>query len=624
MGCFILSGITAAAVANTNDEHIVENISIPLANPSFEQKGEYLSLHFEESTSNLMEPGKPLLPIISKVLTFPAGTKISTVTVTINETEKMLSGKIQPAPQPISLENDLQEDTTREVQPDAAVYSSSEFYPSEPYSIRFGAGLQNHKHVMYLTIWCYVQYSPASDIVKLPNKIEVTVEYLPSESSFATSAEYDLLIITDQSFVSQLQPLVDHKNSHGIKTIIDTVQNIYPAYNGRDNAEDIKLRIKDAVENWGIQYVLLAGGRKGQTFEWYIPERRTNNGDDFEGGYSSDLYYADLYKIVNSDYVFEDWDSNGNGIFAEFSGLMKRDTIDYYPDVTVGRLPFQYSSEIKPVVDKIINYENTADDTWFKKAVVIGGDGAPPARGYNPGIYEDELECDFVASMLTTSGFTINKLYTSTGTFASKEDVITAISNGPGFVHMVGHGNPAFWGNFLPDAETEDGMVTGLQLKDMNKLTNNGQLPIIIVGGCHNAQFNVTLMNIPKGILDFGIRGYFFQSPYHFYYMDWVPRCMCAWLVFEKNGGAVASIGNTGLGIGYVDDYWNAGLSGWIQPRFYNAYTNQSKHILGEAHDQAIIDYINIIGNVNSDSADRKTIEEWTLIGDPSLVIGGY
>jgi hypothetical protein len=98
IGCFILSGITAAAVANTKDEKIVENISIPLSNPSFEQKGEYLSLHLEESTSDLMEPGKPLLPIISKVLTFPVGTKISNVNVNIDVTEKMISNEIRAPP----------------------------------------------------------------------------------------------------------------------------------------------------------------------------------------------------------------------------------------------------------------------------------------------------------------------------------------------------------------------------------------------------------------------------------------------------------------------------------------------------------------------------------------------
>ena len=56
------------------------------------------------------------------------------------------------------------------------------------------------------------------------------------------------MIITDESFFSKLQPLVEHKNSIGVDTIIEKVQDIYPAYDGRDEQEDIKLRIKDAIE----------------------------------------------------------------------------------------------------------------------------------------------------------------------------------------------------------------------------------------------------------------------------------------------------------------------------------------------------------------------------------------
>ena len=622
---FVLSGIITVAISNDNEEILLEKITIPISDPVFEKNEEFISIHIKESTSNLMETGKPIIPTFSKVFTFPIGTKISNVNVNFDVKEYVLPGKIQPSPGPVPLLNHLQDETIHEIIPDEEIYSSFDFYPSEPYYVRYGAGLKDREHVIYLTVVCYVQYSPAADVIKTPKNIDIEIGYMPSDSPLKSVGEYDMLIITDEAFVSQLQPLVDHKNDHGVKTILETVQTIYPAYDGRDNAEDIKLRIKDAVEEWGIHYVLLAGGRKGQTFDWYIPERKTNNGDDFESGYASDLYYADLYKIVDSELVFDDWDSNGNGIFAEFSNFVtNRDKIDYIPDVTVGRLPFRYKSEIKTVVDKIINYENNADDSWFKKAVVIGGDGGPPARGYAPGIYEDELECDLVADMLENNGFNVEKLYTSLGTFASKQDVITAISNGAGLIHMSGHGNPAYWGNFLPDAETEEGMVDGLQLNDMIKLTNKEKLPIITVGGCHNAQFNVTMMNIPKDIMEYGIKGYLLERPFRFFYMEWVPRCFCTWLVFKNNGGAIASIGNTGLGIGYVNEYWNEGLSGWIMPRFYDCYTNQSKNILGEAHDQAIIDYINIIGGENSRHEDRKTIEEWILIGDPSLKIGGY
>ncbi len=619
----VFSGILPIAISN-NIEISLEKVTINISDPVFEKNEEFLSINFKESTSNLMDSGKPIIPTFSKVFTFPIGTRILNVNVNLNVKEYILSYKIQPSPNTVQYLNSYQEEAINKAIPDEGIYSNSDFYPSEPYIVKIGAGLKGREHVIYINIFCYVQYSPGTDIIKVPKTIDIEIEYLPSDFSFTALNEYDMLIITDENFISYLQPLVDHKNNHGVKTVLETVQNIYPNYDGRDDAEDIKLRIKDAVEEWGIRYVLLAGGRKGQTLDWYIPERKTNNLDSFEGGYSSDLYYADLYKIVDNELVFEDWDSNGNGIFAEFSGFLRRDIIDYIPDVSVGRIPFRYSSEIKTVVDKIINYENNVDDSWFKKAVLIGGDGGPPARGYPPGIYEDELECNFIADMLIDSGFNVEKLYTSLGTFSSKQDVITAISNGAGLVHMSGHGNPAYWGNFLPNAETEEEMIDGLQLKDMNKLTNNEKLPIITVGGCHNAQFNVTMMNMVKDILKYGIGGYFFNSPFRFFYMEWVPRCFCSWLVLKNNGGAIASIGNTGLGIGYVNEYWNEGLSGWIMPRFFDCYTNQSKDILGEAHDQAIIDYINIIGRVNGDSADRKTIEEWILIGDPSLKIGGY
>jgi len=180
-------------------------------------------------------------------------------------------------------------------------------------------------------------------------------------------------------------------------------------------------------------------------------------------------------------------------------------------------------------------------------------------------------------------------------------------------------------GNHQPDDSKGDdlGFIEGLMLRDMKNLDNGNQLPVIIVGGCHNAQFNVTMSNIVKDILEYGIRGYFFSSPMRFFYMEWVPRDFCSWFVLQEGGGGIASMGCSGLGYGYTGEGALSGLGGWIEPRFFDAYVNQGKETVGEAHDQAIIDYINIIGNVNSDNIDRKTIEEWTLIGDPSLKLGG-
>jgi len=418
----------------------------------------------------------------------------------------------------------------------------------------------------------------------------------------------------------------------GVETTIKTVEDIYSEYTtGRDDPEKIKLFIYDAIDpdglNWGIDYVLLFGGRKGQSFNWYIPERRSNNNDGsgYETGYGSDLYYADIYKMEGNVTVFEDWDSNENDVFAEWSGFNK-DVMDFYPDVAVGRIPCRYSSQADTVINKIITYETTADDSWFKKAFVISGDTSPPARSSSAilGIYEGELSTAVTVGLLEDIGFDVETLWTSTGTFAGKSDVINAVNAGSGFIHFAGHANPAYWGNFLPDAQTEDEMVDGLELKDMYKLRNGEELPVIVVGGCHNSQFNTTMSNIIADIKEYGIKGYFFGPPFRFFYKEWVPACWSSWLLLKKGGGSIGTIGNAGLGYGYINEYCTEGLGGWINPQFFDAYANQSIDILGEAHSQAITDYINIIGSVNSDQIDRKTIEQWVLLGDSSLKLGGY
>ncbi len=627
VGILVISGLGAVAVQENDDETLFNIESMTISEPIITETNEYLTVNLEESESFLMETGKPMLPVITKVFTFPLGTKIVDVKVDFDTQKQVLSKKIQPSPKPVPLTDKIPfEKISAELVMDEEIYSSSALYPAEPYTIRKGAGISNGENVLFVNVKVTPQYSPADDILYVPQgDIAIEVEYeLPKTPFFTGMETYDLLIITPQEFLAGLQPLITHKNSIGVETILKTTEEIYSEYSeGRDDPEKIKLCIYDMKETYDISYVLLAGGREGQTFKWYVPERRTNNDDGWESGYSSDLYYADIYKIVENETVFEDWDSDGDGKFAEFG--FRGDKMDFYPDVSVGRIPFRYSSEIDTVVDKIITYENTADDSWFKKAVVIAGDTSPPSRapGCQYGVYEGEVSTAVTVGLLENVGFDVEKLWLSIpGVWTGAQDVINAISAGAGFIHFAGHGNPASWGNHPPDDEDHE-FIQGFQLRDMSKYTNGYKLPVIVIGGCHNGQFNVTMSNILKDIKEYGIKGYFFDMPMRFYYMEWVPRDSASWFLMEDGGGSIGTIANAGLGYGYRDEYVIEGLGGWLNPRFFDAYANQSKEILGEAHAQAITDYIDIIGSVNSDKIDRKSIEGWVLIGDPSLKLGG-
>ena len=106
----------------------------------------------------------------------------------------------------------------------------------------------------------------------------------------------------------------------------------------------------------------------------------------------------------------------------------------------------------------------------------------------------------------------------------------------------------------------------------------------------------------------------------------WAPKCWSWNLVSQKNGGFIASIGNTGLGWGVGGRNCVNYSEGFLTSHFFEVYADLSEqgyHNLGMIHGESINYYIEKF-SPNNDEIDRKTIEQWVLLGDPSLRIGGY
>ncbi|MEF8848403.1 MAG: C25 family cysteine peptidase, partial [Candidatus Thermoplasmatota archaeon] len=168
----------------------------------------------------------------------------------------------------------------------------------------------------------------------------------------------------------------------------------------------------------------------------------------------------------------------------------------------------------------------------------------------------------------------------------------------------------------------------GYQLTDMIFLRNKGRLPVTVVGGCHNGQFDVTMANIVEGVRENGLN--YFRRGGDFWYNEWVPNCWAWWLTSKPNGGAIATIANTGLGTHGDDDVDNDSvadylqvLDGWLELRFLELYDKDDGDILGRNHGQTITEYLH---KFLGDKAvmDVKMVQQWELFGDPSLKIGGY
>jgi len=597
-------------------------MEITFSNPEVADDGNYATIHLE-GCSSLLSPGKPVIPVYKKIMTFPFGTHIKSIEVSANDIEeKSLYKKIMPAydavpPDMHSSLPALQEDKT--------IYEGKEF-PQTWYEYAAMGGIKEGKHATILSLTLYpLHYTPSENVIKLAHEMKIKVNYEPPKKPLMQNDVYDLLIISPSEFSDALQPLVEHKENHGIKTKLVTLNEIYNgAYftsKGRDDAEKVKYFIKDAIEQWGIKYVLLVGGRHGGLTQqkWWCPVRYTNldDGSNWETGYLSDLYFADIYKYEGNETVFDDWDSNGNGIYAEW-WIMGKDTLDFYPDVYVGRLPARNKFEVTNMVEKIINYETTTyGQQWFKKIVAVGGDTFP---GEDDPYYEGELATS--KSVEYMQGFDAVKLYTSDHTLGNANDVINAVRQGCGFLNFEGHGNPMGWATHPP--HDENTWIDGLKVQEMHQLSNKGMYPVCVVGGCHNSQFNVSLLNLLKIY-----EGY--QEWYSYIYKgEMSPESWSWWIVRMAEGGAIASIGCTGLGYGTIGDFDGDGipdciqyLGGFIDSEFFRVYAQEGKDILGEAYGTTLTNYIAKFPPME-DKIDAKTVQEWVLMGDPSLKIGGY
>ena len=135
------------------------------------------------------------------------------------------------------------------------------------------------------------------------DSLDITVTWCPPWPGRVAPDTYDFLIITPTEFSDSLQALAEHKENHGLRTIMATLTDIYGgAYFpvvGRGDAEIVKYFIKDAIENWGITSVLLVGGRHGgiATPQWWCPVCYSHlDANDGDKKFLSDLYFADIYK----------------------------------------------------------------------------------------------------------------------------------------------------------------------------------------------------------------------------------------------------------------------------------------------------------------------------------------
>ena len=526
---------------------------------------------YMEGCGYITTPGHPMLPVKTVCFKLNRGYTIHQVTVEVRSV-KELSGTylIMPALTPTHL--DEENATAALSEPDPEIYSSSEAYPGEWFTYRLASGLDpdTMARVTYVIVQLYpVQYVPAEGKVYVAEELKISVGYEGEPETPVHVA--DLLIITGPQFLNQSIELARYRNSTGIRTLVLTTDWIYANYEGVDEQERIRNCIKDFVERFGINYVLLFGDHEVVPARLvYIPDG-AYDGTDIDGvDVETDLYYADLQYS---------WDDNGDGKWGD----LRRDRIDGIPDIFVGRLPASTPEEAETLVDKIIGYETTTsiDLDWFRTITLAGTDPFGPEGA------EGEIIKDYVEQNFVWPDFNVVKLYETQGTLC-KETVKEKIDAGCGIFNHVGHGDITVWK--LP------GKWRYYTVSDAKSQTNGYKLPVITTLSCLTARFSDA-------------------------------DCLAEAFVLNPNGGAIAYLGSTRIAWGYVGQYATVGLGGEMDWRLCKAFFD-GKRELGRLWAQAITEYVeNHDLHTRYDEQfylDWKTVAEYGApLGDPTLLIGG-
>jgi hypothetical protein len=586
--------------------------SIHLSPVEFKKEQEAISLSLTEANSYTMNPGGLKIPTIIKTFEFPLGTDIVDIQVNIG---KIQYYSLDKPLETVPLFKEMNGDRTLGVYMDTN-QEGSLVYPSLSFDYHTGVGLnQENVRSLFLSVSLYpIRYDQSSQMITQATSIDLDITYQPIDHQadlLENADENDLLIITHDSYESYLDQFISHKERYGFSVHVETVNDISQTYPGRDLAEKIKYCVKHAIEQFDTTFVLLIGDinqlpiRETDAYPW-----SGNHGN----GVLTDLYYADVY---DSNLSFCSWDANQNDVFGEvdferFPYTMNADLddVDLYADVNIGRIPCSTVDELQIVLNKIMTYEtSTYDQTWFQNILLVGGDTFGLSKGSPLNVFEGEITNVKVGQQVPE--FNQIRLWASTRnlhpwTFNRE------ISKGVGFVSYAGHGFEHGWGTYHPNAIL-DGNLIFYFTPYLKYLKNDQKLPIIFFDACLTAKLD---FNISDLIDYFGWKARLVNSFIGGYEPGELLNVF-AWAFLKlEQGGCVADIGATRSAYTFVDKDGVYAGAGYLDVHFFKAYHEGA--MVGEMLTSTQRDYANYVGK------DYFTIEEYILLGDPSLRVGGY
>jgi hypothetical protein len=269
----------------------------------------------------------------------------------------------------------------------------------------------------------------------------------------ADRAEEPYLIVCPEALRSAFTRLLDHREANGLPGRIMTVEEIVSSYPGVDDPEKIREAIREAYNQRGTRFVLLAGDDEDDSGNRLVPYRGCLLD---AGGYRYEDAPVDFYFGA----LDGTWNADGDSVWCE------PDEIDYYSEVPIGRATVDTPEEADRFIDKLIAYESGLPEDRRRDLVFMGESLDDSTWGGD--------SMDETLKLIPDDQYDVTKLYEREGTF-SRSAVIENLDRGPHLTNHLGHAN--------------DGYVMGIYSSDVDGLTN--ETPFFSYSqGCDSGAFD--------------------------------------------------------------------------------------------------------------------------------------
>ena len=375
------------------------------------------------------------------------------------------------------------------------------------------------------------------------------------------------VIVTTDDLAPIFQQLADWKTQSGQPAVVRTMSFIRQQYAfGSDDAERVRLFLRDAYQRWGTQYVLLGGDTD------LVPTRLAHTiyfgGEDI----ATDLYFSCLDG---------NWNANGNALYGEgyYSTTNPGDNADLLPEVWVGRAPATTPAQAQLFVNKTLQYIRTPvgdymDRFLFFAEVLFPQDWSPGQITSLDGA--ELIEYDVLPILDTAPQIGYGRLYENytdarwrPGALReTRLAVIDSLNRGYNIAVHVGHG-------YRTVMSCGDDNLTS---NDAFALTNGNRL------------INMYAIDCTSNAIDF--------------------PCMGESFLLAPNGGAVTNIGSTRF------DFPTTGRA--YQQEYFRLLFQDNVTTIGEAQGKQKLPFL---AQASYDGVTRWTQMTLLLLGDPSLRI---